>query len=186
MNAHKKKNKILQELDQDLWIGLENLCRDENLEYLLLLFEDQVMWGMMREGKFCIDPQVDKEPAPLGSSKLLQAHCFNKQCELRIWRNGEKFDLCWLCEEEESEPAHIVQEYILWGNGKRQLEDGFQCYVEGQRGFVQNLPLQGKGNVRCALEVVHRFGEDGEKQRYIKNSRIRDLKIWEVNDVAKA
>jgi len=104
--------------------------------------DDGVIWGRLQDGQLVTSDTVFSEVSPpLRAITLQQARLFGEKAEVRVWREGNRFQACRL-EDQSSEKCEAFDEqHILWGTQVEQRKDGFTLVADGRQGLRHAVPL---------------------------------------------
>ena len=158
-------------------------CMSADMPWLLAHADDGVIWGkQLDDGTLKLSSDVFSDPheypslaVSLRAETLQQVRLFGKGGELLLWRTDKGFAARQIDDSPTVPPEAFEQNHLLWGKGVKE-KDGFSCLIEGRRGFVHALPVDGLlANGRVALIVRHYLDYDDQDQAYVCLSRLVDL-----------
>lgn len=168
---------------------LTTQMKDNHLTYLLAFADDGVIWGRMDGDTLVIAHEASqkedkKNYTQLRGKTLQQAHLFNKEMEIRLFRDEMGN---WKFKEIKDEGDFITESQILWGDQlakeNQPINGNFTKLLAERKGIPpQILPIErekyvdGK-YVRLEVHYLVDFNEDGEA--YFKLSRLAGLSVDE-------
>lgn len=164
--------------DVNIIVWLEEQAQDG--DYLLAHALDGVIWGKREGDKFIISHDIDAEISPsLTANTLQQARIFNKDRELFIWRDHDR----WLAREiaDGDKDDYFDETHILWGTqGTAQASD-FTLLEDGSQGLRHIVPIDAsrisEKNIRPILTIRHYCAEDDLGVNFIAFSRLVDIEV---------
>lgn len=163
---------------------------NNNLTYLLAFADDGVIWGRMDGDKLVIAHEASqkedkKNYAQLRGKTLQQAHLFDEELEIRIFRDEMGN---WKFKKIKDEGEFITESQILWGDQLAEKDQPFDenfTRLKAERKGIppQILPIKRKDYVNAKpVRLVVRHMVDFDKdtgEAYIKISRLAGLSVEE-------
>lgn len=171
--------------DPRAWFLSQPIVGDKAL--FLAHADDGVIWGRVEEEKLITsDRAFDRIFPPLRAITLQQARIFGINAEVRVWRNGTKFQACRLEDQPDNDAEAIDEATILWGNNPEAKMEGFTLVSDGRQGLHHAVPLDvsdsafGRGSKKLRplrLLIRHYLTYDREGQARIALSRLVNLYV---------
>ena len=177
---------IQELLTRDFRSGLETLCNEYALEFLLIFMDYGVLWGRMIDGSLLLSIDQNKigelnTPDQLALEVFQQGYCFSPALELCLWKSQNTLQISWIESSRVKDKNEKIEEmYCLWGtvNGP-QTKQGFLHLSESGRGINQYVPAPveaSKNRNRLGLSVTHFLEEDKDNgQYYIETSKLNTI-----------
>lgn len=154
-------------------------CVGEN-SWFLAHADDGIIWGRLYNGQLVTsDSAFPKISPPLRLITLQQARIFGHNAEVRVWRNGSKFEACRLEDYSREDAVAFDEDYLLWGTRVEEKVNSFTLVSDGRQGLRHAVPIdisEGKFNGKhlLQLQIRHYLAYDQEQAR-IALSRLVEL-----------
>lgn len=168
--------------DADPRIWLQNQPSVGENSWFLAHADDGIIWGRFQDGQLVTSDSVfPKISPPLRSITLQQARIFGHKAEVRVWRNGNKFEACRLEDHFEKDAEAFDEDYLLWGTHPDERINGFTLVSDGNQGLKHAVPIDiadaaFKTNHPLRLQIRHYLIYDQEQAR-IALSRLVEVSV---------
>jgi CRISPR-associated protein (TIGR03984 family) len=168
--------------DADPRMWLQNQpCVGEN-SWFLAHADDGIIWGRFQDGQLVTSNSAfPKISPPLRLVTLQQARIFGHNAEVRVWRNGNKFEACRLEDYFKKDEEAFDEDYLLWGTHPDEMINGFTLVSDGNQGLKHAVPIDVseaafKTNHPLCLQIRHYLTYD-QGQARIALSRLVKISV---------